>query len=173
MSPVSSNLEKYARGWGTGLPETPCGSGSTLKATKAQREWLPEVIEGLGIASIVDVGAGDLNWISHVDLRGAQYRPLDLVPRHPSVEHFDLLLEVPPPCDLLMVLWVINHFPYDAAEIAWSNVRAAQWKYLMITDRPAWHHEQPQNSIFEPIDWLVLNEETGDRLLLIEKPVDD
>jgi hypothetical protein len=60
--------EKFSRGWKGGLPETPCGYGSTLEATKAQRDWIPQVIRRHGITSIVDVGAGDLNWIKLVDL---------------------------------------------------------------------------------------------------------
>src|SRR5688572_27037131 len=82
---IVSSLDKFRAGWRGGLPETPCGYGSTLEATAAQRRWIPHLIDRYGLASIVDVGAGDLNWIKHTDLRGAHYTPLDLVPRRPEV----------------------------------------------------------------------------------------
>ena len=157
--------EKFSRGWVGGLPETPCGHGSTLGATTAQRKWIPRLIETYGIKSIVDVGAGDLNWISITDLGGATYIPFDLIPRHPSVKQFDLVRDVPPVADMLMCLWVLNHLDFETCRAALKNLKASGSRYLLMTDRPKWHHEQPPEIVMPHIEELKLNEK-GDRILL-------
>jgi len=143
MSDIIADRAKFERGWSGGLPETPCGYGSKMSTTELQREWIPEVITRYGIETICDVGAGDLNWLQHMDLRGAHYLGLDLVPRHERVNRFDLLEEQPPQSDLILCLWVLNHLPYAASELALSNLLTSGSKYLMMTDRPKWHAEQP------------------------------
>ena len=157
--------EKFREGWVGGRPETECGAGSTLEATRSQRHWLPVVIDTYGIRTITDVGAGDLNWIRHTDLRGAKYTPMDLVPRQPEVIVFDLLLEVPPSADLLMCLWVLNHLDFESCRKAIANLKASGSKYLLMTDRPKWHHEQPPEIVMPYIEELRLNDK-GDRILL-------
>jgi hypothetical protein len=157
--------EKFRNGWVGGLPETPCGHGSTLGATTAQRAWIPRLIEAYEIRSIVDVGAGDLNWIGRMDLRGAEYVPLDLVPRRPGVKQFDLVREVPPAADMLMCLWVLNHLEYADCLSAIKNLKASGARYLLMTDRPKWHHEQPPEIVMPHIEELKLNDK-GDRILL-------
>lgn len=157
--------DKFLKGWVGGLPETPCGYGSTLEATRAQRKWLPSLLDTYAIRTIVDVGAGDLNWIRHTDLRGAQYTPLDLVPRCAEVKVFDLVREVPPKADLLLCLWVLNHLDFESCRKAIANLKASESQYLLMTDRPIWHHEQPPEIIMPHVEELKLNEK-GDRLLL-------
>jgi hypothetical protein len=161
----------FQKGWTGGLPETPCGFGSKLEATTAQREWLPRMVTKYAVRSIADIGAGDLNWISRVRWPlGVSYRALDLVPRHPQVEPFDLVRQVPPAADLLLCLWVLNHLPPDDCRAALANIRASGSRYLAATDRPRWHAEQPP-------EWpalaatatatLDLRTPAGDRLLWI------
>ena len=162
-----SDPEKYRRGWTGGLPETPCGYGSTLEATRTQREWLGYIFDKYEIRSIADIGAGDLNWIQHMNLDGIEYRPFDLVPRHPDVTAFDLVREVPPQVDCILCLWVLNHMPYEACEMALANLKASGARYLIMTDRPKWHAEQPPGIRMEAIESHMLVPEKGDRLLLI------
>jgi len=157
--------EKFSAGWRGGLPETPCGYGSTLEATRAQRRWIPQLVDAYGIRTIVDVGAGDLNWIRHTDLRGAQYTPLDLVPRLPEVKVFDLVREVPPAADLLLCLWVLNHLDLESCRRAIENLQASAARLLLMTDRPIWHREQPPEIVMPYVEELKLNEK-GDRIVL-------
>ena len=147
------------------MPETPCGYGSTLEATRAQRRWIPQLVDAYGIRTIVDVGAGDLNWIRHTDLRGAQYTPLDLVPRLPEVKVFDLVREVPPAADLLLCLWVLNHLDIESCRRAIENLKASAARLLLMTDRPIWHREQPPEIVMPYVEELKLNEK-GDRIVL-------
>ena len=111
MSDVIVNREKFVKGWHSGLPETPCGWGSKLANTKMQREWIPQIIEKYGIKSIADIGAGDMNWISRMDLSGIEYSAYDLVPRADGVIQFDIVNQTAPKVDMLMCLWVLNHIP--------------------------------------------------------------
>lgn len=144
--------EKYKKGWGSGLPETPCGSGSVIKNTEKQRTWIPEVIRKYNIKSIADIGAGDLQWVKMMDLSGVEYSAYDFHIRHPDVKYFDLLKEIPPKVDLIMCLWVINHFPYDHAVKAMANIKASGSKYLMITGKEDWHEYQPPEVSSEPLE---------------------
>jgi hypothetical protein len=165
MGDIVSSQDKFRAGWVGGLPETPCGYGSTLEATKAQRRWIPGLIDSYAIRTIVDVGAGDLNWLRVTDLRGAHYTPLDLVPRCHGVKQFDLVREVPPPADLLLCLWLLNHLDFEPCRKALENLKASGSKYLLMTDRPIWHHEQPPEIVMPHVEELKLNDK-GDRILL-------
>lgn len=165
MSDIVTDVAKFRQGWHGGLPETPCGYGSTSEATRAQRRWIPGLIDRYGIRTIADVGAGDLNWIRRTDLRGARYMALDLVPRRPEVNAFDLVRDVPPAVDLLMCLWVLNHIDIESCRLALANLKASGSRYLLMTDRPIWHHEQPPEIVMPYVEELRLNAK-GDRILL-------
>jgi SAM-dependent methyltransferase len=56
------------------------GPGSFLESTEEVRRWLPEVIRQRGVTSVVDVPCGDWHWMQYVDLVGADYLGLDVVP---------------------------------------------------------------------------------------------
>lgn len=158
-----TSVEKYRKGWTGGLPETQCGYGSTIEATARQRQWIPEVIGRHNIRSIADIGAGDLNWMAQTDLGEVQYTPYDLVPRHPSVTEFNLVNQVPPTVDCLMVLWVLNHMPFDDCRKAIANIKASKSKFVMMTDRPVWHAEQPPEIQVQALESLLLTDK-GDRI---------
>ena len=127
-------LNDFERGWKGGRPETECGNGSRISETKIQREWLPAMAGKYGIHSIVDIGAGDLNWIELVVWpHPVHYAPYDLVPRADGVKAFDLIHEVPPASDMVMCLWLLNHLPEDHAREAMKNLLAADCKYIVYT----------------------------------------
>lgn len=161
-----TSVEKYRKGWTGGLPETQCGYGSTLEATERQRQWIPEVFRKHGIRTVADIGAGDLNWMQQTDIGNVDYTPYDLVPRHPSVTEFNLVEQVPPKVDCLMVLWVLNHMPFDDCRKALKNIRESGAKFLLMTDRPKWHDEQPPEIQMQALEALLLNAK-GDRIKLI------
>ena len=162
-----NRVEKYKQGWRSGLPETECGSGSRIKDTEKQREWMPKIIRKYNIQTIADIGAGDLNWITKTDLSGAEYQGYDLVPRHGSVKQFDLVNEIPPAVDLIMCLWVLNHFPFDDCRAALKNLKASGAKYLMMTDRPDWHGTQPPEIQTKPLESIVILNEPEAHIKMI------
>lgn len=177
MGDVIHEQARFAEGWKGGLPETPCGAGSTMWNTKEQRKLLPRLFREYAITSVADVGAGDLNWIRHVPMDGIEYIPLDLMPRIPEVTEFDLVREVPPRVDLILCLWVLNHLPFEDCRAALANLKASGARWLLMTDRPLWHHEQPPEIQMVPIEELILNPKTGDRIILVKlndpEPVED
>ncbi len=168
MGDVIGDRAKFRRGWTGGLPETPCGYGSRLDQTVRQRDWIPQLIDRYEIRTIADIGAGDLNWIHHMDLRGAHYQAYDLVPRAPTVEPFDLVKQIPPAVDLILCLWVLNHLPFEHSRRAIANLRASAARYLLMTDRPIWRQEQPPEIEMPYVERLVLRQDKGDALLLID-----
>lgn len=167
MPDIIDNVDKYKKGWHGGLPETPCGHGSRLSTTKKQREWIPEMIAKYGIKTIADIGAGDLNWIQQTELGDVEYQGFDLVPRHPSVQEFNLLRQIPPKVDMLMCLWVLNHLPYKECEIAIENLKKSGAKYLMMTDRIRYREDQPPEIVMAYVDRMMLNNK-GDSIMLID-----
>lgn len=166
MSDVIRDIQKFHKGWHSGLPETPCGFGSKLSNTRRQREWIPRIVSQYGIKTIADIGAGDLNWIKHIQW-DVEYSAYDLVPRHPDVEQFDLVKQIPPKVDMLMCFWVLNHLPYEDSQKAIENLKASGSKYLMMTDRPRWREEQPPEIQMPYLEKIVLNEKE-DSIILIE-----
>jgi len=166
MGDIITRKEKFSEGWKGGGTETPCGSGSKIANTLNQRIWLAEIALKYNIESVTDVGAGDLNWVGLVDW-DVVYLALDLIPRRPGVIQFDLVHEVPPKSDCLLCLWVLNHMPYEDSQASIRNLKASGSKYLIMTDRPVWHHEQPPEIHMNHIEELNLTAK-GDRMLLIE-----
>ena len=156
MGDIITEVAKYKKGWVGGLPETECGFGSKMSETVLQRKWIPEIVEKYSIKSVADIGAGDLNWIKSIDWP-VEYTAYDLVPRQPEVKPFDLVTEIPPHVDMIMCLWVLNHLPFEHCRRAILNIRASGAKYLMMTDRPLWHDEQPKEIQMPCAEEMVLN----------------
>ena len=137
-------LAEAQRGWKSGLGDgTPCGGGSTMWATEAVREWLPDVVAKYGIRRVCDAGAGDLHWIQHVKW-DVQYRGFDLVPRHEYVEQFDITKDDLPQCDLILCRMVLNHLGQERTDAVIERFRRSG-KYLLanryVNTEP--QHERP------------------------------
>jgi len=157
------NYQEFRRGWASGLPETPCGRGSTAAATLKQRKVLAGWIEKYQIKSIVDVGAGDLNWVRLMHLE-VDYQPLDLVPRAPEVKKFDLVYQIPPACDMVWCLWLLNHLPEYRAKAALDNLLQTDCKYIVYT----WWPGMAEMLDICPTEHAVIKAEKGAELRLVK-----
>jgi hypothetical protein len=135
MDDTITDLEKYRKGWIGGGSETPCGQGSTLRATKQQRELIPLWAKKYAWPSVADLGAGDLNWVSKMRMPTLDYWAGDLIPRHPDVVQFNLKKDPLPEAEVYWCLWVLNHFPPEEGAFAWDKIRAAG-KQALITWEP-------------------------------------
>lgn len=131
MTDVSME-DRMRKGWKNGLPETPCGLGSTKEFTEALRHHLFDIHVLYDLDSINDIGAGDLNWILDVPFIGVGFRAFDIYPRHPDVKKLDITKERPPDCDLTICRDVMVHLTNEEALAAIKNIRASS-KYMMLT----------------------------------------
>jgi hypothetical protein len=138
-----------------------------MEATKQQRKWIPSLIEKYQIKTIADIGAGDMNWIRHTDLRGAEYSPFDLVPRRAEVTQFDIVRQVPARYDMIMCLWVLNHMPFENCRAALKNIVESGAHYLLMTHRPVWLKEQPPEIDMPFLEEIVITEKK-DSIRLID-----
>jgi len=128
------NHAEHVRGWVGGKPETPCGRGSRLGETAKQRKWIPAQVEKYGITSIADIGAGDLNWVSRIDI-GCDYAAYDLIPRVEGVQKLDLLTDELPKADCMMALWVLNHLSPADQKTAIDKLKSAGRFLIMTYDK--------------------------------------
>tara|TARA_Y100000004_G_C8954234_1_gene430029 strand:- start:1695 stop:2195 length:501 start_codon:yes stop_codon:yes gene_type:complete len=124
-------MEKVVKGWRSN--ETPCGAGSELENTKNVRKSLWLIIKKYKIKTVVDAGAGDLNWIKHMKWN-VEYQGYDLYPRHESVIQFDLTKEILPKSDLILCRHVLNHLSPDYAQKCIDNFSKSGSKYLAVTN---------------------------------------
>ena len=150
------SYDRYKRGWTGGLPETPCGYGSKVSATKFQRKWIPAQVKKYGIKSIADIGCGDLKWASRTAF-GCEYTPYDLIPRAQGVIKYDLLTEKLPEADCLMVLWLLNHFSPDDQQKAIDILKASGSRYLIMT----WDNWMEDCTDLLYLEKAVLRQSTG------------
>ena len=163
---IRRTAKEFSKGWHGGQPETWCGQGSCLHNTRKQRKWIPHIVQKYSIRTIADVGAGDLNWIAHTRLPDSvEYTPYDIVQWTPEIVLFDLVEQVPPAVDLIMCLWVLNHFSKQDYTSAINNIRKSGAQYLMTTDyrRASKELEIDYRHAEESINITG----AGDRLLLI------
>jgi hypothetical protein len=133
-------IARMAMGWARGnmKAESQCGRGSYMSATVTARRWLATIAKAYYINTVVDIGAGDLNWIGAVNWN-VHYRGYDVYPRHQDVEYFDGTKDVPPECDLILCRQVMIHLPKDRVCAMLDNFKLSGSKFLAATtwDDPA------------------------------------
>jgi len=126
---TEAEIARLAQGWGS--KETRCGRGSMIEHTVSVREYLPGLVTRYGVQSVCDAGAGDLNWITHVAW-DVEYRPFDVVIRHPSVTLLDVTANLLPKCDLILCRMVLNHLKAEHVKRAIALFQQSG-RYLLAT----------------------------------------
>lgn len=125
----------------SGLPETACGYGSTLKATEDVRAYLPSVLSKIGAKTLLDAPCGDLNWISRIDLDGIDYIGIENDPDHIATAMIrkpegwkiiedDLFTCKIPDADVTLCRDFLQHLPNDDVETVLGRFTS---KYLLAT----------------------------------------
>jgi hypothetical protein len=165
VNDIVKDANKWQNGWVGGLPETACGAGSRVSYTVQQRAALARWAKEFKVGTVADIGAGDLNWSGLIKWPpGLRYSAWDLVPRHRDVIEFDILREIPPKVDLIMCVWVLNHFPENDARAALRNLYLSNSRLLAYTWRP---------NMFEfldidPIDSVIIWRDKDVELRLVD-----
>lgn len=141
--------EIYRRGiWGKRAHgHSASGLGSEIAATETLRRELPEVLDRLGALTLLDIGCGDFNWLSQVDLK-QRYIGVDIV-RSVIAENnetyasdpagnrtfsvLDATREPLPQADTVLCRDVLFHLSFDDAARLFANIAAMKPKFLLTT----------------------------------------
>ena len=124
------------------------GHGSRAENCGAEIAWLEECARK-GLRSVLDLGCGDLEWVSHCDaiLRGElDYEGWDVVPS--MIEHHRRVFpwfrgrvmdieEIPVlTADIIILKDVLFHHCNGFAEQILMNLSSRHWRRLLITSHP-------------------------------------
>jgi len=128
--------------------ESLSGPGSTIAATSTLRRELPSVLTSLGATSLLDIGCGDFNWMSAVDLP-CSYIGVDIVPEviERNIEDYsrvdrvffvlDAVADELPSADAAICREVLFHLSLADAKALLRNLRATGARYLLATSDPS------------------------------------
>lgn len=154
-----------------GLPETLCGTGSTLAATEQIRSFLPGLLHKLDCRTLVDAPCGDLNWISRIDLSSIDYIGVDVEQKNieaandrlvamsvatASIRRCDIINEIMPTGDVVLCRDFLQHIPTPMAQNALRNIAASGAKWLLATSHGVDQNEElEQIGGFRPLNLLI------------------
>ena len=128
--------------WGDA--ESISGPGSNLNATEAIRKAIPELIEDLGVHSVLDIPCGDFNWMIRLDLE-VDYTGADIVDEiiqenlrryfrpNRSFIKLDILKDSLPKADLLLCRDCLVHFSFAHIFQSLRHIMSSGCKYLLTT----------------------------------------
>lgn len=150
------------------------GPGSTIAACATIIERMPFWLELHSIKSIVDLGCGDFNWMSRIDLGDIEYDGYDIVSdvirtalnhtaSNIAFHHADILEMKIPKADLVICKDVLIHLPNDEALKLLQAIQSSGSRLLATTTCPAWDNRfragmnagefSPINLEGEPFFW--------------------
>lgn len=148
----SSSTEVFAAIYRENLwrnPESRSGWGSTLageNGTEKIRQGIAQISEQYNISTIVDVPCGDFNWFRAIELRGATYLGVDIVPDliarnrelfgsdNISFICQDLAEWVPPAADLIIVRDLLIHLTNNQATACLRNIVGSGARLLLVSN---------------------------------------
>lgn len=118
-----------------------------MVATENVRAALPGLIDELGVKTMLDLPCGDSYWIVNCLPTDIKYIGGDVVPeiitRNQAINTqlgdfhvLDLVSDVLPPADLLLVRDCLIHLPNSMVQRALINIRRAEISYLLTTTYP-------------------------------------
>lgn len=129
------------------------GRGSTLEHSAPYRAFLERFIADHRIRSIVDLGCGDLQVMSHVDLAGAIYLGADVIEErvaanriaHPDIPvvHRDIRTWDFPDADLVLCKDVLQH---------WTNAEVESWIADLLERDHRFEFALLTNDAYEPVN---------------------
>jgi hypothetical protein len=140
----------YEQGiWTEGRDDVPgSGAGSTLDATATLRARLPGLLAELGATSLLDVGCGDLHWMSKLELP-CPYLGIDIVPaviarnvaeygnetRQFAVSN--AVSDALAPADVVLCREVIFHLSFADSRALLRNLLSTGCRWIMLTSDSA------------------------------------
>ena len=149
-----------------GPRESASGPGSALEATVTIREALESLVRELGVRSVFDAACGDFNWMKEVDLGGASYEGVDIVPEiveaaqrkyggtHRRFRLLDIVEGPIPKVDLILCRDVLIHLPDRDVLNVLRNLSASGSSYLLTPTSPML---RTNRNIPRAADWRPIN----------------
>ncbi|MDX2113483.1 MAG: methyltransferase domain-containing protein [Alphaproteobacteria bacterium] len=126
--------------------ETLSGASSTLLLSRNVRKSIQYLIDSQTVRSILDVGCGDWNWMSTMNLSGVRYLGIDIVHEciQQNIEKFtepnvsfmqmDIVLDAPTQKhDLILVRDVFTHLTRKETIAAINNLKRSGGIYFAAT----------------------------------------
>lgn len=134
--------------------ETVSGPGSTLDFTRPLRNWLPHVLTHHRINNILDLGCGDFNWLSTIDLSRISYtgwdHQTDIINANSCRyrdHHFAAVnittVDFVPAFDLIIARDVLIHLPTPLALNVLQKIRRSHSRYLLASNFPGADNNPP------------------------------
>jgi|WetSurMetagenome_2_1015567.scaffolds.fasta_scaffold175059_2 hypothetical protein len=149
-------------------PESVSGLGSQLDATTQLSSQLPNLLDLLGVETLLDIPCGDFSWLSAATLHVRHYVGADIVPeivlrnisRYRDSHHFaefrvlDLTKDPLPEGDALLCRDCLVHLPYTMIADALKNITASRIRYVLLT---TFVGSERVNADIEAGNWRPLN----------------
>ena len=148
-----------------GHPETRSGAGSSRAQTEKLRTRLQEILQGLGVRSLVDAGCGDLNWMQSLSGALDVYMGFDVVEELVAdlrqrfgarKNHFfntaDVAADVLPKADAILCRDVLTHLTLPMVNLALERFRQSGSRYLIATTFPRGANDAIRTGAWQMID---------------------
>jgi hypothetical protein len=153
------------KAWTHGDAGTPLsGTGSSLQATTVIRENLPRILQDINARCLIDIGCGDLVWMSTVHL-SVDYVGVDVVPSviRQNTEKYasdtrrfvclDALVDDLPDGDTVLCREILFHLSFSDIGKLLGNLRRKPRRWLIATtDESTWFNADIRSG-----DYRVLN----------------
>lgn len=151
----------------SGSTESLSGPGSTVEVTKILRPRLADVLQRLGVRSLVDAPCGDMNWMRHLNYPFEKFVGVDVAPtliqklrgqNFPPGYHFqvgNIVTDILPAADAIFCRDCLVHLPYDAILKVRDLWKAAGFRFMLVTTFP----EKTANEDIPFGSWRPLNME--------------
>jgi hypothetical protein len=149
--------------WTYGLDGVPgSGTGSALAVTKSLRALLPGLLEEIGCETLIDVGCGDLTWMSAVKLP-ADYIGIDVVPsviaanaqKYGGERFFclDAIADELPDGDTLLCREILFHLSFaDIHSLLCNFARKPRRWLIATTDTATWFNADIRSGDYRLLD---------------------
>jgi hypothetical protein len=145
--------------WESAWPETLCGPGSTMHATRTVRAWLPGALRAIKAKVMLDAPCGDLAWMPYADLP-CGYLGVDYDAEHVAKARSkgataivaDLREDPLPACDVIFSRDYFQHLPLADCIATLGNFRKTGARYLIATCHGAGINAECQSGDFRPVN---------------------
>lgn len=158
----------------SGLPETPCGAGSTVSYTERIRSVLPNVMRSIGVSTLLDAPCGDFNWMARTDLSNVHYVGVDInkdhciaasakesnphhyAPRSKTIMLLDVCQEIPLEADMMLCRDFLQHLPNERVAVVLKNfVDSGIFWFLCTSHGSSENVDIEMDGQFRPLNLLL------------------